>query len=95
MEYPVQAVKDLTSPALTAARKREELAAAGYRYVVWHKTPEAPPGQEQLVKSIFVAPVFEDDLVTVYEAQPANAPSLLEPASGNRQSTSGKLTTIR
>src|SRR5262249_4324970 len=66
-EYPVDAVKDLMSPGLTPAEKREELAAAGYKYVVWHKTPEPPPGEDQMLESIFAAPVFEDDLVVVYE----------------------------
>jgi hypothetical protein len=83
-EYPVEAVKDLMSGSLSAMEKRKELAAAGYKYVVWHKAPEPPSGHELLIKSIFEAPIFEDDLVTVYEALPTTASEPLRAASPSR-----------
>jgi hypothetical protein len=72
------------SGSLSAMEKRKELAAAGYKYVVWHKAPEPPSGHELLIKSIFEAPIFEDDLVTVYEALPTTASEPLRAASPSR-----------
>src|SRR5262245_1471508 len=76
-DYPVAAVNDLISGSVSGADVRKELAAAGYKYIVWHKVPEPPPGYEQFVKT-FVddqVPVFEDDLIRVYETLPKAAGS--------------------
>jgi hypothetical protein len=74
-DYPAGAVSDLISGNLDGPDLRRELAAAGYKCVVWHKVPEPPPVQEQFVRSIFgdQVPVFEDDLITVYETLPNRA----------------------
>jgi hypothetical protein len=74
-DYPVGAVNDLMSGTSSGPDLLKNLAAAGYRCVVWHKIPEAPPAEEQFVKSILgdQAPIFEDDLIKVYSTLPNRA----------------------
>src|SRR5262249_43917329 len=64
-DYPVGAVNDLMSGRVSGSQALNELAAAGYKYVVWHKAPPPPPGYDQFVKTLFDdrLPVFEDDLI--------------------------------
>jgi len=74
-EYPAGAVSDLMEGSVSGAQARKELAAAGYRYVVWHKVPQPPPGHDQFLKTLVddQAPVFEDDLIRVYDILPNSA----------------------
>jgi hypothetical protein len=78
-EYPAGPINELVSGSSSGPDMLKDLAAEGYKYVVWHKAPEPPPElspfQEQFVKTTFgnQVPIFEDDSITVYEIMPVRA----------------------